>query len=151
MINQDEKPGTVLSAGALVDVSVSLGSDRCKVYWRSVRNGDQRCPRTHSVISDLCWNKLRWTAWNAREAIGTGREVYRNGICSGVPVRCRDTSVPLRIRLTGTKMCAGGARIYSRISAVTYSANGRRVTGRAAWSYICHGRLTSRGGGGAGG
>ena len=29
-----------------------------RVYWRSLRDGDQRCPGTHSMISDWRWTHL---------------------------------------------------------------------------------------------
>jgi hypothetical protein len=67
------------------------------VYWRSLRNGDQRCPYTHSILSDVYW-RIRWHSWSNSTAYGIGVWVGRNAICdlNG----CRDQRGPLRVRLT---------------------------------------------------
>ena len=121
-------------------------SHRCgHVYWRSVRNGDQICPQTHSVLADVAWIKLRWTRWGRSEAVGHGLQVH---YYTGTQIDMRN---PIRIRLSRSVQCADGRTIYSQIHVVEYSSNHRRVIHRYAWSYACDPRLTSSGEGGGGG
>ena len=52
---------TVSGAGASASPDRRGSSARygCgRVYWRSVRNGDQICPSTHSMLADVAWIKL---------------------------------------------------------------------------------------------
>lgn len=130
----------------------SMTGHTCGVYWRSFRDGDQRCPRTHGMLSDTYWTKLRWSSWNASGARGQGVEVHRRAICGGHPVRCRDESDPVRIHLTRTRTCGDGRSIYTRISMITsYSYTGRRITLRDAWSYHCQPSDAPKGFGAGGG
>jgi hypothetical protein len=85
------------------------------VYWRSLRNGDQRCPYTHSILSDVYW-RLHWHSWNSSTAYGIGVWVGRNAICN--PHGCRDQRAPLRVRLTRPRDCPDGTTIFTRISSI---------------------------------
>ena len=121
------------------------------VYWRSARDGDQRCPRTHGLISDVGLIHLRWTKWSDREATGDGLSAHRVVLSCQLrpPYHCRtkiDQSGPIGIRLTRTVQCADGRRIYSRIQLVSYAAkpcamptmrHDRRRPPRGRWSYYC--------------
>jgi hypothetical protein len=110
-------------------------ADACAhTFWRTLRNGDQRCPRTHSLLSDVYWTNLHWTQWTASKAVGHGSQVDADAICGGMPFRCRNETNPIRITLTRPKLCADGKRIYSRISIVEHATEGS-VTSRASWSY----------------
>jgi len=112
-------------------------------YWRSERDGDQRCPRTHSMLADVSWWRLRWTTWNRDQARGHGITVHYD--CA--PRRCRwGKSGRVEIRLFRSRLCPDGSRIYTHISAV-YSSS-RYGTQRSDWSYYCGPRLTRRDGGG---
>ena len=126
------------------------------VYWRSARDGDQRCPRTHGLISDVGLIHLRWTKWSEREATGYGLSAHHIVLSCQPrpPYHCRtkiDSSSPIWIRLTRVKLCADGRRIYSRINLGSYSANRRHSQSRDVWSYYCRPRYTSRGSGAGGG
>lgn len=119
-----------------------------RVYWRSLRNGDQRCPYTHSILSDLSW-RLHWRSWNGHSAYGVGVSVARNAICNSHG--CHDQRDPLRVRLTRPRDCPDGTTIWTRINAAgSELINGRRVESSSQWSYACTPRLGS-GGGVAGG
>ena len=127
----------------LVIASSSTAGGTCgSVYWRSLRSGDQRCPRSHSILADVRWIGLRWSAWNARGAVGDGFAVHYS---TGTIVDERD---PITIHLYGTERCSDGRRIYSRISVTWSYVNAVR---RYSWSYRCRPRPTSRGAGGGGG
>lgn len=109
-----------------------------EVYWRSLRNGDQRCPYTHSILSDLYW-RLHWHSWNSSTAYGIGVWVSRNAICNPQGQGCRDQRGPLRVRLTRPRNCPDGRTIFTRISIIAFDVgpDGRRVNSRSQWSYAC--------------
>jgi hypothetical protein len=132
----DHNGGTFLAAAE--KFSVHCG----RIFWRSIRNGDQICPRFHSILSDWDWKRLRWTRWNDREALGTGLAVHQ----LGGPVDARD---PIRIRLSRTVRCPDGRRIYTRIHA-TWDYGGSVGTRRYQWRYYCKARPTKGPGGGGG-
>jgi hypothetical protein len=112
-------------------------------YWRSERDGDQRCPPTHGIAADVSWWNLRWRRWNRDQARGHGIAVHYD--CT--PRRCRwGKTGRVRVRLFRSRLCPDGRRIYTRISAVFYSS--RYGTQRSRWSYYCKPRLTRRNGGG---
>jgi hypothetical protein len=122
-----------------------------RVYWRSIRNGDQRCPRSHSMLSDVSWVKLRWSSWSVAGATGRGVQVHRDAIGGGQPVRCHDQTNSIKVRLSHSRWCSDARRICARIDVVEYSHDGRRVSYRVGWSYYCTPRLPSRGLDGGGG
>lgn len=79
------------------------------VVWRTGRNGDQVCPHTHSVAADVRDIHLHWAHWGGPVAIGHGQVVE---IASGhVNARAATT-----IRLSRSRRCPGGQRIYTRES-----------------------------------
>jgi hypothetical protein len=62
------------------------GGSCSRVSWRSERNGNQRCPVAHSLLSDTGWIRLHWTSWGDQQAFGYGEQVHENALCSGEPV-----------------------------------------------------------------
>jgi hypothetical protein len=118
--------------------SASGGLSCRSVIWRSLRNGEQNCPTSHSVLADLSWIKLRWNQWNTQEAVGTGVSAHYTG--SKIDMR-----TPITIRLTRVRTCQGQppARIYSHVE-VTDSVD--HVRQRGGWSYDCAGRGSAGGG-----
>jgi hypothetical protein len=127
------------------------GGSCARVYWRSVRGGNQRCPVIHSILSDIYWSTLHWTSWTKRQAFGYGYEVHEQGLCSGEPVVCRDQLNPIDIHLSQPVFCSGGARIWSRIDIIERAPGSRRITGKAHWPYTCTPSEPSIGLGGGGG
>jgi hypothetical protein len=125
-------------------VTPSLASARScgGTYWRSLRDGDQRCPRTHSVLSDWTWSNLRWSKWNAGAATGNGTAVHH----SGYQVDERD---PIQILLYRPKVCGDGTRIWTRISVVWHYPS-PPGTQHYTWSYYCQPRDTTSVGAGGG-
>jgi hypothetical protein len=100
---------------------------RCApVVWRSLRNGDQICPRSHILGADLKWTRLRWTAWTNTQASGRGVQVYNSA------------RNPVRIHLTRPTKCPDGRTIYTRLSFTIYQANGRKTIGTFTARYRCH-------------
>jgi hypothetical protein len=126
--------GIVVSSAAAVHASG-------RVYWRSLRDGDQRWPRAHGMLSDWQWTHLRWSSWSRQTARGHGLAVHR----SGYQVDERDR---IEIVLSRTALCPDGARIYTRISATWHYPTGTR---HYRWSYHCRPRLTTSGLGAGGG
>jgi hypothetical protein len=118
--------------------SASGGLSCRSVIWLSLRNGQQNCPASHSVLSDVSFINLRWTQWNTREAVGTGISAhYTSGKI--------DIRTPITIRLTRVRICPGqpSARVYRHIE-VTDTVNHVRQQG--GWSYNCVGRGSAGGG-----
>src|SRR5664280_1108325 len=64
------------SSGADRAASLVHGGVFARVLGRAVRNGNQRCPRTHSILSDIFWGRLHWTKWGSSGAAGYGVEVH---------------------------------------------------------------------------
>jgi hypothetical protein len=116
-----------------------------------VRNGNQRCPLTHSILSDVYWSRLHWTGWSDRQASGYGYQVHEQAVCSGAPVVCRNEVNPIDIHLSRPKVCASGGRIWSRIDVIERAGNSRRITGQTHWLYTCTPSEPSIGLGGGGG
>ena len=110
------------------------------VQWRTLRDGIQRCPRTHGLLSDWTWQQLRWSTWNGTRAVGHGIAVHR----TGSTVDERDL---IQIRLLRVRRCPDEQQIYTRISVTWYQPNGVQ---HLSWSYYCAPRLVSGGGGGGG-
>ena len=123
--------------------AVATGARHCgSVYWRSIRNGDQRCPRTHSILSDWHWANLHWSTWNTSGATGHGIAIHH----TGYQVDERD---PIQIRLSRTRRCLDGRRIYTRINVTwQYATIGTRSY---SWPYHCTPRDAPSGVGAGGG
>ena len=119
-----DRAGTVAGGRARVDCAGDT-------YWRTERDGDQRCPRTHGMIADLKYTRLRWSTWNRTDARGRG--VGRRWNCT--PRRCQWQTVPgnITIHLTRTRLCRDGRRIYTRATFSPSSGPGTQWT----WSYYC--------------
>ena len=126
------------------------GGSCARVFWRSVRDGNQRCPVTHSILSDIYWSRLHWTRWSEQQASGYGYQVHRQALCTGAPLVCRDQLNPIDIHLSRPKVCPSGDRIWSRIDVIERAGKGR-ITGRTHWAYSCTPSEPSIGLGGGGG
>lgn len=135
---------TVAKASRLVHGGACSG-----VFWRSLRDGDQRCPRTHSLVSDIYWNDLRWTSWGPNSASGYGQQVHRLGVCVGQPLRCHNSYNPIWVHLYNPIRCPSGRRIYAVID-VTELSRAHRVTSFDRWPYWCQPAATTIGGGAGG-
>ena len=111
-------------------------------YWRTERDGDQRCPWTHSMLADIKYTRLRWSTWDRTEARGQGIGSHYN--CT--PGGCRWEAIPgsITIHLTRTRLCPDGRRIYTRATFSTSSGSGTPWT----WSYYCTPRTTRQDPGG---
>jgi len=142
---------TYLAAVATGETGRLVGGKPCaRVFWRSLRDRDQRCPRSHSLLSDVYWSRVHWTAWTERQALGYGYQVHQNGQCGGDPIVCHDALNPIDIRLSQPKACPSGAVIWSRIDVIEKASSGRAL-GKAGWTYTCTPSVPSRGLGGGGG
>lgn len=127
----------------LASVTASAAARPCgRTHWLTLRDGDQRCPGTHSVLSDWTWTSLHWSKWNAGAATGTGTAVHH----SGSQVDERD---PIQVLLYRPTVCGDGTRIWTRISVVWHysSAPGTR---HYTWPYYCQPRDTTSVGAGGG-
>jgi hypothetical protein len=112
----------------------SLGAAGCQqIVWRSLRDGDQVCPTSHSILADVSWIELRWTRWGSTDADGSGVAVHYS---TGARI---DMRTPIHIRLYRVRACLDGARIYTRITLMQPKQSD------ATWTYSCGG---SGGGGG---
>lgn len=131
--------GTVAASARASGPTAHVSARCARVRWRSLRDGDQICPRTHGVVADVSWIDLRWSEWTRMEASGRGQQVHYD---TGTEI---DQRWPIRIKLTRFRLCPGGVRIYTRIAFTLYSSNGRRAIDQSSWSYTCQG---SGGGGG---
>lgn len=113
------------------------------VVWRSVRNNDQLCPTSHSLLSDRAFAHLHWSSWGGQTARAVGDYVCSGGGCPGTLAR-------VSIKLSSPLACSGGVKIYSRISVVSRGGQAPEFSS-AAWSYHCHPRDAPSGLGGGGG
>jgi hypothetical protein len=127
----------VVLAAALITPPASAARNCFAATWRTDRDGDQNCPRSHSYLSDWNWTQLSWTVWGKLRAGGRGVAVHR----SGAQVDERDE---IRIRLSQPKDCSDGTRIYTRIDVAWYYPTGLQ---HYSWRYYCQPGLTPGGGG----
>jgi hypothetical protein len=131
----------VAFTSALCVLTAASASAACgQVEWRTLWDGRQRCPRSHSVLSDWSWQRLRWTTWNGSRAAGHGTAAHR----SGTTVDERDR---IEIELFRVRRCSDGKRIYTRIKVTWHYPD---TVGHLSWPYYCTPRLVNGGGGGGG-
>jgi hypothetical protein len=105
------------------------------IYWRTIRNGPQLCPRKHSLLADVSLVRLRWSSWggSVANAIGySAHTVFPNNHLS-----YELTSVA--IRLSRPRTCSDHVRIYSYYEATDYSKRGHRRTGHGGYAITCKG------------
>jgi hypothetical protein len=95
--------------------------------------------RSHSILADQSWINLKWSQWNAQEAVGTGISAHYD-----TPTKI-DMRTPIMITLTQVRTCQTQptARIYSHIE-LTHKVG--HIREHAAWSYNCVGRGSAGGG-----
>lgn len=94
-------------------------SPRCSaIFWRTGRDGDQRCPRTHSLIADISYADLHWTKWTRREAVGYGDELEFD---DAPGPQAASMVQPITISLTRPVKCDDGRWIYTRITRTLYA------------------------------
>ena len=98
--------------------------DCASVYWRTGRDGDQRCPSTHSIIADLSYNDLHWTDWTNSQANAHG-DVLQFDDAPGP--RAGSIVQALKITLTRVRRCSDGRSIYTRLTGTLYAA--QRIIG----------------------
>jgi hypothetical protein len=122
--------------GDLATPALSRGpavAPRCAgIVWRSLRNGDPICPRTHSVLADISWIDLRLSVWNDHEVVGRG---YESRFDAGYEV---GRAGRVQITLTRVRRCSGATEIYSHIVVVAQPVAGWPRS-RSAWSSTCRG------------
>lgn len=126
--------GAVASCGAASGAPVRSGA--CTgVYWRTLRDGTQTCPSSHSLLADVTLRNLSWSSWGGAVASGRGgyaHTVYPNGHI-GFYV------VPATVRLSRPRVCSDGVRIYSYFEFSTFSPRTHRRIDHAAWPIPCDG------------
>ena len=132
---------TASAALCVALMATSTASAACgQVQWRTLRDGRQRCPRTHSFLSDWSWQGLRWSTWSGTRVVGHGTAVHH----SGTVVDERDR---IEIQLFRVRRCPDGNRIYTRIKVTWYYPDGVQ---HLSWPYYCTPRLVNGGGAGGG-
>jgi hypothetical protein len=98
---------------------------RCApVYWRTGRDGDQRCPSSHSIIADLSYADLHWTDWTSSEANAHGDDLQFDDAPGPRP---GSVVQALTIKLSRVRRCSDGRRIYTRFSGTFYAT--QRIIG----------------------
>jgi hypothetical protein len=120
--------------GATADARLVHGGACSRVQWRSYRDHNQRCPTSHSLLSDITWTGLHWTSWSAHQALGYDTYVHRNGVCDRVA--CHDQRSPIDIHLSHPTRCPDGATIWSRIDVIVRTPRGA-IKERASVHYSC--------------
>lgn len=140
----------VVVAGAAATASPAQAAHCARVAWRSFRDGDQHCPRYHSLLSDRAFSGIRWSSWGGPVANGIGSFICTHAdanYCGNTPYQ---TYATVAIRLSRPTTC-GRIRIYTRIkvSTITVFTSGQAL--QASWGYRCRPVVPARGLGGGGG
>ena len=118
------------------------------VAWRSERDGDQYCPRYHSMLSDFAYSRIRWSSWGGPAANGTGAAICTHPSARYCGRSAYQTYAIVAIRLSRPTTCSDGTRIYTRILVRTIRVfPGGGPPGKNSWGYTCSGS-GERGGGG---
>lgn len=102
----------------------AIGTHCAQVYWRTGRDGTQRCPTSHSVLADISYFDLHWIKWSAARADGYGVQLaFDDGTFpDGQPASIVQA---LRIELSRTLRCPDGRRIYTQLNGTVYA--GKRL------------------------
>jgi hypothetical protein len=115
------------------------------VLWRTLRDGSQVCPRSHSLEADRELIHLAWASWGGSEARASGEYACDGSACEFGPQ-------PVSVLLSHPIRCPGDIRIYSE-EAIVFSKPGSRSAPwpqsefiDASWRIPCKG--TSGGAGG---
>src|ERR1700677_2112865 len=75
------------------------------VYWRTERDGDQRCPSSHSVLAEISYTDLHWTMWTRTQADGYGDVLALDAVPGPRP---GSTVQAFEIKLTHVRHCSDG-------------------------------------------
>jgi hypothetical protein len=110
--------GALVVAGPTTATADSSRHNCSKVYWRTSRSPDQRCPSSHSVLADISYRHLHWTRWTRTHADGLGDQLAFDD-ASGPPAGSIVQGVA--ISLTHPRQCTAGRSIYTRISVTIYA------------------------------
>jgi hypothetical protein len=96
------------SGGATVERAGTAQHGCPRIYWRTLRDGAQVCPPRHSVIGGEALTGLRWSAWTASGARGSGNLTCTDSGCLDEILAHAD------VRLSRVRRCPDGARIFTR-------------------------------------
>ncbi len=93
---------------------------------QNCRYGIRRPKAIVFACGDGNWlvNRLRWSRWGGRVAIGTGIE--RQKSCDPSCAAGRIVSQPVTVRLYRRRACAGRTHLYYRSATLVYNS-GRRA------------------------
>ncbi len=119
---------------ALTAASGATAQPRCSgVVWRTLRDGTQTCPRTHSLIADYGLVRLRWSAWGGADARADGYLMCGGSGCAGTHPRS------VRVKLSRRERCPDGVEIYARYDSWFYARHRRSLVGHTGYRIPCDG------------
>ena len=122
--------------------SRSAGSTRARcrgIYWRTMRDGSQICPRSHSLLADRAFSALRWSSWSSSGARARGYYICTDSACYG------QLLAHVLVKLSKVHRCPDGVRIFTRFDAY-FSPRAPETGAHWGWRIACNG--TAGGGGG---